>query len=336
MDHFTPKACLYEPDVAKYTLGRTLLARCQEQGIPMDTILSHNRIPEMSSRPNSDFLKMKTYLILGVRKTHNYTPNEKISQWLVPFTSSGCSAMCLYCYLVCTYNKCSYLRVFVNREQMMEKLIKTTRTSATEEVFEIGSNSDLILENTVTDNLPYVIPEFARAERGRITFPTKFHMVEPLLNLDHRGRVLVRMSVNPQALIETVELGTSPLKKRIQALNSLAEAGYRVGILVAPVILCDNWEKLYAELLDELADSLNQKVKDQVFFEVIFLTYSYVQQAINQEAFKSPPELYDKKIMSPRGRGKYSYKKDIKAYGGDYLRSLINSRFPDSEIIYVV
>lgn len=58
--------------------------------------------------------------------------------------------MCLYCYLVCNFNKCSYLRLFVNREEMMNKIIKTANKSDRELIFEIGSNSDLVLENMIT------------------------------------------------------------------------------------------------------------------------------------------------------------------------------------------
>ena len=58
--------------------------------------------------------------------------------------------MCLYCYLVCNFNKCSYLRLFVNREEMLDKIIKTANKSDRELVFEIGSNSDLVLENMIT------------------------------------------------------------------------------------------------------------------------------------------------------------------------------------------
>lgn len=58
--------------------------------------------------------------------------------------------MCLYCYLVCNFNKCSYLRLFVNREEMLDKIIKITNKSDKKLVFEIGSNSDLILENMIT------------------------------------------------------------------------------------------------------------------------------------------------------------------------------------------
>ncbi len=58
--------------------------------------------------------------------------------------------MCLYCYLVCNFNKCSYLRLFVNREEMLEKIIRTANKTDRDLVFEIGSNSDLILENMIT------------------------------------------------------------------------------------------------------------------------------------------------------------------------------------------
>ena len=51
---------------------------------------------------------MKRNLIIGVRKTHKFVPNHKTSDFLVPYTSSGCTAMCMYCYLVCNYNKCIF------------------------------------------------------------------------------------------------------------------------------------------------------------------------------------------------------------------------------------
>ena len=44
------------------------------------------------------------------------------------------------------------------------------------------------------------------------------------------------MSVNPEKIIRQIELGTSPLNKRIEALNQMCEAGYPCGILIAPVI----------------------------------------------------------------------------------------------------
>ncbi|MFQ8600339.1 MAG: spore photoproduct lyase family protein [Oscillospiraceae bacterium] len=117
--------------------------RRQFADLPWIPIQSHNRIEEMQKMPNSEFARMKRNLIVGIRKTHKYTENHKISDYLVPYTSSGCTAMCLYCYLVCNYNKCSYLRLFVNREQMLERLVKASLKSERPQTYEIAATATL-------------------------------------------------------------------------------------------------------------------------------------------------------------------------------------------------
>lgn len=76
----------------------------------------------------------------------------------------------------------------------------------------------------------------------------------------------------------------------------------RFGIIIAPVIFVDNWEELYSDLIKKLADDLSVKVKKNVFFEVIFMTYSYIHRAINSEAFPNAIDLYNKDLMAMRGR----------------------------------
>ncbi len=146
---------------------------------------------------------------------------------------------------------------------MMEKLIRTANQSGKPLTFEIGSNSDLIPENAVTKNLPWTIEQFAENANGALTFPTKFDMVKPLLSLNHQGKVIFRMSVNPETIIRKAELGTSRLRQRIMALNAMCDAGYPVGILLAPVIFISQWKPLYAELISNLADTLSNQVKNQ-------------------------------------------------------------------------
>ena len=326
-------AVYYEPTVLEYPLGRQLQ---QQYGhLPWHEIENHNRIDELRSRPNRDFARLKRHLIIGVRKTHNYTENHKISDWLVPYTSSGCSAMCLYCYLVCHYNKCSYLRLFVNREQMLERLIKRSQAAPQPQVFEIGSNSDLVLENTITGNLEWTIPRFAQRGRGSLTFPTKFHMVEPLLSLDHRGKTIFRMSVNPEEIIRRVELGTSPLHKRIEAANLMCDAGYPVGILIAPVILLEGWQAMYDRLISQLAEGLSTKVQEQLTIEIILMTYSSVHRYINDEAFPNGVQLFDKDLMRGRARGKYGYNNAAIAEAEQFLRAQLAKKLGSAQIVYV-
>lgn len=326
-------AVYFEPQSLKYPLGKML--REKYRNLPWIPIENHNRIEEMTKMSNRDFPQMKRFLIVGTRKTHKYTDNFKVSDYLVPFTSSGCTAMCLYCYLVCNYNKCAYLRLFVNREQMLERLIKFSHKSEEEKVFEVGSNSDLVLENTVTGNLEWLIPEFAEKGRGKITFPTKFDMVGPLLSLDHRGKTIFRMSVNPEKIIRKIELGTSPLEKRIDAVNRMCEAGYPCGILIAPVVLTEDWEALYSGLLDTLQSRLSDLAKSRLFIEIIFMTYSYVHRAINSEAFPNAIDLYDPQLMTGRGRGRYTYRNEPRAAAERMLRGQIREKLPQAQIIYV-
>lgn len=331
---FLPKFVYYEEKSLEYPLGKRLITQYQENGIPCEIIENHNNIESMRKKSNKEFIDMKKALIIGIRKTHNFVPNHKVSDFLVPYTSSGCTAMCLYCYLVCHYNKCAYLRLFVNREQMLDKIIKVANQSEKELTFEIGSNSDLILENTITDNLVWTIEEFQKSPKGKLTFPTKFDMVDPILPLNHQGRIIVRMSVNPQEIIHTIEIGTSSLEKRVVAINKLVEADYMVGILIAPVILVENWREKYEQLLQYLVENLSEKAKKSIFFEVILMTYSYVHKMINKEAFPTSPELYNPDHMTGRGMGKYAYKPEVRNQVEKFLEELLKKYFPQNELKY--
>lgn len=261
---FKPKAIYYEKEIINYPLGKELMEKYKE--VPKVEIENHNNIEEMRKKSNKEFANMKKNLIIGIRKTHKFVENHKTSDYLVPYTSSGCTAACMYCYLVCNYNKCAYLRLFVNREAMIEKIIKTSEKSEKELTFEIGSNSDLILENSITNNLVWTIENFQDAKQGKLTFPTKFDMVEPILPLNHQGKVIIRMSVNPEEIINKVEFGTSRLKGRIRAINQLKEAGYEIGILIAPVILVDNWKELYTRINSKITRRTVRKSEERCFF----------------------------------------------------------------------
>ena len=91
---FVPSAVYFEDDSKNYELGKILLKRYESMNVPIFEIENHNNIEELRTRSNNDFPKLKQNLIIGVRKTHKFVPNNKISDFLVPYTSSR-----LYCYV---------------------------------------------------------------------------------------------------------------------------------------------------------------------------------------------------------------------------------------------
>lgn len=325
----------YEPNITNYQLGNYLLDKYKD--IPQIQISSHNNIEELRKYQNKDFTKLKKYLIIGTRKTHKYTENHKISNYLVPFSSSGCYAMCMYCYLVCNYNKCSYLRVFVNTKEILNKLIKFSNSSDKEAIFEIGSNSDLLLENLATNSLKENIEYFlSNTKKGKLTFPTKFDYIEPLLDISDKNRVIPRMSLNPNRIIKKVEFGTSNLNDRLEAINKLVEYGYKPYILIAPIIITDSFERDYTSLINDMKTILSKKAQKNITFELIFMTYSFIHRKINEEAFPNAINLYSNKLMTSRSIGKYHYKNDIKDKSKDFLKDLLKNNFKDYNIKYIV
>ena len=189
------KTIFYEADIFNYDLGRQLKNKFPKAD--WIEIENHNNIEQLRQKQNTEFAAMKKLLVVGIRKTHTYRKNQKVSDFLVP---------------------------------------------------------------------------------------TKFSMVETLLNPERRGRTIARMSVNPPQIIADIEKGTSNLTARIRGLNLLCDAGYKTGLLIALVVMVDNWRAQYAELLDILAATLSEKVKKELVIEVIFMTYSYIHRAINNES----------------------------------------------------
>ncbi len=331
----TPSVIYFETNSGSYELGKYLLKKYEDFGVPVIRIDDHNNIPELRQRENADFPKMKDILVVGIRKSLTHRRNNKTSDFLVPYTSSGCSAMCLYCYLVCTYYKCAYLRIFVNREAMMKKLLSAAEKYPGS-VFEIGSNSDLVLENMYSGNLEWTICAFRDVKNATLTLPTKFNMIEPLLNLDHGQNITIRMSLNPEEIIQRVEFGTSRLDDRIAAVNRLHKAGYNVGILIAPIILIDGYRDMYERLFQTIADRLNPQIINSVPFELIFMTYGTVTRAINDDAFPGAVQLYDADIMSYCGRHRSGYKPAIKEQATIFITQCFKKHLPQAHIAYIV
>ena len=290
MKPFIPSRVYYEESVKEYQQGKELLERYEKMEISLIPIEAHHRIEELRQRPNNEFTKMKKYLILGTRKTVNLTQNDKSADFIVPFTSSGCSATCLYCYLVCNFNTNSYLRVFMNRDEMIDKVKKKIKKVGEHKVYELGCNSDMVLENTITGNLRWAIEEF----------------------------------------------GTSSLKDRITAANKMFEAGYKIGLNIAPIILEEGWEGMYENMFKEVKKLLLPKLKEQLFIEVIFMTYGISNFYINTESMPGAINLLDKNKMRPKGPGKYTYRNEYRNPAEKIIRGYIEKYLPEATISYIV
>jgi spore photoproduct lyase len=154
--------------------------------------------------------------------------------------------------------------------------------------------------------------------------------------VEHNGHTRMRISVNPDEIIKRAEIGTARLMDRIAAANKMYGAGYRVGINVAPIVLTDDWMKLYAEMFDTLKRELDDRLQAEAFFELIFMTYGLANEKINKAALPGTMDLFEKGKMKPKGRGKYHYKPELSTDAAGFFRAIIADKFPRATISYIV
>ena len=67
----------FEPSALNYSLGKELRQKFAD--LPWQEIENHNNIPQLRAAKNRDFPELKRKLIIGVRKTHKYSVNHKVS-----------------------------------------------------------------------------------------------------------------------------------------------------------------------------------------------------------------------------------------------------------------
>lgn len=169
-------------------------------------------------------------------------------------------------------------------------------------------------------------------------FVTKYHHVDPLLGMKHKGCTRIRFSINSDYAIRQFEPGTSRFHERIEAAGKVAAAGYPLGFIIAPIIWYDGWQEGYSELLSCLADALPSGADEGLTFEFIQHRFSKTAKTLIETAIRRRSRRLDmekrKKKRGRRGQNKYVYPDEQQ----NALRELITERifgyFPKAVIDY--
>ncbi len=180
--------------------------------------------------------------------------------------AEGCPAHCSYCYLAGSLAGPPIVRVYANLPEILDELpaaVGQGRVTSVSEnrahegtTFECSCYTDPLSIEHLTGSLAACITRFGAWDAPvQLRFTTKFDAVAPLLGLAHNGRTRIRFSVNATAA-ERHEGGAPRVAARLAALRAVAEAGYPVGLTVAPILRVSDWEAAYDRLFADVADAL--------------------------------------------------------------------------------
>ncbi len=266
-----PKHLLVTKSAYQYDHGREIVARCQAAGVADIEVLTGDRLPPIggdSARARYARAKSTMAVVVAPPSKRRLQPIPPSADWRFDL-AEGCPAHCQYCYLAGSLAGPPVIRVYANLDEIVGGLdgsvgagtVTTGSTSRDAEgtTFEASCYTDPLGIESVTGSLSATITHFGRhswAGPVQLRATTKFDDVDPLLGLDHRGRTRIRLSVNAASAAERFEGGTAAMPQRISALRRLAEAGYPVGLTIAPIMPVDGWREQYPALLSAVRDEM--------------------------------------------------------------------------------
>jgi spore photoproduct lyase family protein len=332
-----------EPAAAASPRGRQVIARFPDAEVI--EVPSHWQIPDLHGNAgNVDrWVRVKSEtLVLGVKKSLAARPNTRSSNWIAPSTANGCAMACAYCYVPRRKGYANPITVFTNIDRITGYLRRhVARQGVKPEpdqvdpvswVYDIGENSDCSVDAMVSDNVTDLIATFRDLPTAKASFATKY-VNRQLLGLDPAGRTRIRFSLMPDADARVLDVRTSRIAERIDAVDDFVEAGYEVHLNLSPVVLRNGWEADWTALLERLDDELSPAAKQQAAAEVILLTHNRDLHEVNlgwhpkAEDLLWRPEVQQPK-RSQNGQWNVRYRNDVKRAGVARVQALIAAHAP--------
>lgn len=344
-----PKRVLITPSALQWEHGRAIAERVAALGIAITELPSDRLALDLSSDPRRSYAEAKSTLavVVAPRAKLRLQPIAPSADWRVDL-AEGCPAHCSYCYLAGSLRGPPITRVYANLPEIFAILPDyvgkgrvTSRSSARSEegtTFEASCYTDPLGIEHLTGSLSALIAHFgAWNEDVQLRFTTKFEAVGPLLTLAHRSRTRMRVSLNPEAFAR-FEGGTSSVASRLIATRRVAEAGYPIGLTIAPIIAAEGWREAYGRLISDVADALEGLTDPNLTVELITHRFSANSKTVLESWY--PGSALNMKVeeraekRTKFGSVKYVYDtatmKELRAF----FTSEIAAKLPMAKILY--
>jgi DNA repair photolyase len=173
-----------------------------------------------------------------------------------------------------------------------------------------------------------------------ISFATKSSDIDPFIKYVIDPKMCrIRLSIMPEHHRKIIELNTAKILDRLHAINKLVDAGFEVHINLSPIIVTEDIAQEYADLLSLIDSTLTQKAKDQLAYEIIFLTHS---PALFDKVTQYAPKAHEMMVNGPvplvpkwNKPNVFSYSKADKSKLKEVVKSLVQKFTPYARIRYM-
>ncbi|TXC72475.1 radical SAM protein [Sphingomonas ginsenosidivorax] len=345
---WTPRRVLITRAARGFAHGRAILARAAAMGVEIVELAGDRLALPAFDDPRRAYVEAKGTLAVVVAppSKRRLQPIAPSADWRIDL-AEGCPAHCSYCYLAGSLKGPPITRAYANLDEILDAApgylgqgTITSRSAARAHegtTFEASCYTDPLALEPVTGSLSAAIAWFGQWDvDAQLRFTTKFANVAPLLGIDHAGRSRMRASINPRAFAR-FEGGTAPVADRLRALRRMAEAGYPIGLTIAPIIAAPGWEEAYGALIDDAAAMLDLPGLD-LTIELITHRYNPGSKAV-LDSWYPGSQLDMSGANRVTKRTKFGTEKQV--YDADTMRALrtfferrIGEAMPAARVLY--
>jgi len=340
VDLFWPARLVVEDGALEHAMGRAVYDRLRKAGVPVEHLPASGRSRSLASaKTPKEYQALKRVLVLARFQKSAFETCRPSADYHLPL-AGGCPGSCQYCYLASTFEMRPFIRLYVNLEEILGEASARIAEKAPElTFFEGSSTSDTLALEHIGGSIAECIRFFGRQPHGRFRFVTKFDTVDGLLDLPHNGHTKIRFSLNSPFVIRSFEQHTASLEERLAAARKVADAGYPLGLIVAPIIRHEGWLEGYTDAIRSLREALGPHAGGAVTFELIQHRFTPKTKRVILAAYPAtrlPLEESERQKKPGKfpGAAKYVYPKEEAGEIESFMEMLIRENFPAATIEY--
>ena len=334
---WVPKRVLITRSARQFSLTGAIVDRAAALGAEIVELKNDRlgRITGSDDRRAYADAKATMALVVAPPSSFKLRPIPPSADWQFHL-AQGCPAHCQYCYLAGSLTGPPLTRVYANLDAILENLKKYEGVGTT---FECSCYTDPLALEHLTGALARCISFFGNWQAPvQLRWTTKFDNVESFLNLPHQRRTRIRFSVNAAPVSRNFEGGTASMSARLEALRRVAEAGYPVGLTIAPIMDIPSFEEVYSELLRQVATALAGITHVDLTAELITHRFTPNSKEVLLNWYPRTPLDMDEQTRSRKhtkfGTFKYVYSSDRMRYMRSYLEGAIQDILPSTKVLY--
>jgi len=229
------------------------------------------------------------------------TSHYRCCDYTILHIGTFCNMDCSYCILQAYFHP-PVMQFFVNHNTLFAELDAIFKEN---KIYRIGTGefTDSMIWENLMDFSKILITKFAKQKNAILELKTKTVNINNLKNLDHNGKTILAWSLNTDRIINSEERGTASLNARLKAASKCESWGYKLAFHFDPMIIYDQCEKEYLNVIDRLFASVSPD--NIVWISIGTFRFMPALKQIIEKRFLDSKIIYGEFIQGIDGKMRY-------------------------------